>query len=77
MSNSFSNSYTFKENYLTKNWLNYYKNEGFLISFRVPRTLVQISLARTKQPVKPVLPVKDITVCVQWDLKGIIARTVS
>ena len=38
---------------------------------------MRISLARTKQPVKPVLPVKDITVCVQWDLKGIIARTVS
>ena len=38
---------------------------------------MQINLVRTKQPVKPVLPVRGTIVCVLLDLKGIIARTVS
>ena len=45
----------------------------FLSLTRMP---VGINLARTKQPVKLVLPEKDTGVCVLLDLKGSIARTV-
>ena len=38
---------------------------------------VRINLVRTKQPVKPVLPVRDTIVCVLLDLKENIARSVS
>ena len=46
------------------------------VFFSCPRTVVRINLARTKQPVKPVLPVKATAVCVLLDLTGSIARTV-
>ena len=46
------------------------------VFFSCPRTDVRINLARTKQPVKPVLPVKATAVCVLLDLTGSIARTV-
>ena len=37
---------------------------------------VRINLVRTKQPVKPVLPVRDTIVCVLLDLKENTARAV-
>ena len=42
-----------------------------------PRTDVRINLARTKQPVKPVLQVKATAVCALLNLTGITVRMVS
>ena len=42
-----------------------------------PRTDVRINLARTKQPVKPVLQVKATSVCALLNLTGITVRMVS
>ena len=47
-----------------------------VLFFSFSRTDVRINLARTKQPVKPVLQEKATAVCVLLELTGSIARTV-